>query len=202
MFRCLQLAGWLACAVYATIPAFWLMIHPFAGRWRARHTSGGRSPYFVLIPAWVAMWVVAALVTWPWRNVAIYAATWAWIPAVPLFACGLYLYLQAGKNFSAKQLGGIPEVHGHSPEQRLVRDGIRSHVRHPVYLGHLCEMLGWSVGTGLAVCWTLTAFAIVSGAVMIRMEDAELEKRFGEEYAAYRSSVPAVLPKVFGAPQI
>jgi protein-S-isoprenylcysteine O-methyltransferase Ste14 len=55
-------------------------------------------------------------------------------------------------------------------------------------------MLAWSVGTGLAVCWGLTAFAVVTGAVMIRMEDAELEKRFGKEYAAYRSQVPAVLP--------
>ncbi len=55
-------------------------------------------------------------------------------------------------------------------------------------------MLAWSVGTGLAVCWLLTAFAIATGAVMIHMEDAELERRFGEEYVAYRRRVPAVLP--------
>jgi protein-S-isoprenylcysteine O-methyltransferase Ste14 len=55
-------------------------------------------------------------------------------------------------------------------------------------------LLAWSVGTGLAVCWWLTAFAMVTGAVMIRMEDAELEKRFGEEYREYRSNVPAVFP--------
>jgi protein-S-isoprenylcysteine O-methyltransferase Ste14 len=48
----------------------------------------------------------------------------------------------------------------------------------------------------LLVCWLLTAFAIAAGAVMIRMEDAELEKRFGEEYTAYRNHVPAVLPKL------
>jgi protein-S-isoprenylcysteine O-methyltransferase Ste14 len=29
---------------------------------------------------------------------------------------------------------------------------------------------------------------------MIRMEDAELERRFGDEHAAYRNRVPAVLP--------
>jgi protein-S-isoprenylcysteine O-methyltransferase Ste14 len=70
-------------------------------------------------------------------------------------------------------------------------------VRHPVYLAYLCEMFGLSLGTGLAVCWSLTAFAVLTGAVMIRMEDAELEKRFGDEYRAYRSSVPAVLPRLF-----
>jgi protein-S-isoprenylcysteine O-methyltransferase Ste14 len=57
-------------------------------------------------------------------------------------------------------------------------------------------MLAWSVGTGLVVCWVLTAFAIVTGAVMIGMEDAELEKRFGEEFRSYRANVPAVVPRI------
>ncbi len=81
-------------------------------------------------------------------------------------------------------------------EQRLVTSGIRAHIRHPVYLGHLCEMLAWSVGTGLAVCYGLTAFALVTGAIMIRLEDRELEQRFGEAYREYRRQVPAVLPRV------
>jgi protein-S-isoprenylcysteine O-methyltransferase Ste14 len=59
-----------------------------------------------------------------------------------------------------------------------------------VYLGHLCEMLAWSVGTGLALCWLLTAFAVITGAVMIRMEDSELERSFGTEYSDYRNRTP------------
>jgi protein-S-isoprenylcysteine O-methyltransferase Ste14 len=198
----LQLAGWLACVVYSTIPVFWFMIHPFAERWRARR----RSPYLVLLPAWVAMWVGMALVTRPWRYVSLYSLGWPWVPAAVLFAGGFYLYAKSGKSFSAKQLGGLPEVqgeaHGGNRDQRLVTDGIRAHIRHPVYLAHLCEMLAWSVGTGLAVCWALTAFAMITGAVMIRMEDAELEKRFGESYSAYRRAVPAVLPRMFASRQL
>jgi len=196
------LLGWLACAVYSTIPAFWLMIHPFAERWRARHVFGGRSPYFWLVPAWAAMWAAAALATRPWWQVLLYSTAWTWIPAALLFAGGIALYVQSGRGFSAKQLGGMPELHDAQGEQRLVTSGIRAHVRHPVYLAHLCEMLAWSIGTGLAVCWALTAFAILTGAVMIRMEDAELEKRFGTPYRAYRSAVPAVLPRFFGARQL
>jgi len=192
MRQWLSTLGWLAYAVYSTIPAFWFMIHPFAERWRARR----RSPYRMLVPAWIAMWVVVALITAPWRRILLYRADWTWIPAGVLFACGLYLYSQSGKNFSAKQLGGLPEVHGENREQRLVTEGIRERVRHPVYLAHLCEMLAWSLGTSLAVCWGLTALAMVTGAVMIRMEDAELEKRFGDAYRRYRSSVPAVVPRV------
>jgi protein-S-isoprenylcysteine O-methyltransferase Ste14 len=187
----LHIAGWLACVIYATIPPFWLMIHPFAEKWRAR----SRSPYRILLPLWIMMWVAMALTTSPWRRVALYQATWTWILALLLFVGGLYLYLQSGKNFSAKQLGGLPEVHGRNREQHLVVDGIRARVRHPVYLAHLCEMLAWSVGTGLAVCWAMTAFAIITGAVMIRMEDAELEQRFGAKYVAYRKEVP-LLPRL------
>ncbi len=202
MLHWLQLIGWLACVAYSTIPSFWLMIHPFAEGWRARHLSYQRSPYMVLLPGWIAMWVVVAAVTRPWRRILLYRADWTWGAAALLFACGLYLYSQSGKNFSAKQLGGLPEVHGSNREQRLVTDGIRSRVRHPVYLAHLCEMLAWSAGTGVAACWGLTAFAMVTGAVMIRMEDAELEKRFGDSYRAYRNSVPGVLPRVFGQRQL
>ena len=187
-----ELVAWLACVLYSTIPAFWLMIHPFAERWRARR----RSPYFVLVPLWVLMWVVMALATRAWRHVAIYRTGWSWLAAAPLFAAGFLLYVVSGKNFDTKQLGGVPELHGRHSEQHLVTDGIRARVRHPVYLAHLCEMLGWSVGTGLAVCWGLTAFAMITGTMMIRMEDAELEKRFGEAFCSYRGSVPSLLPRV------
>ncbi|MBZ5656587.1 MAG: isoprenylcysteine carboxylmethyltransferase family protein [Acidobacteriia bacterium] len=188
----LQTIGWLACVVYSTVPAFWFMIHPFAERWRRRR----RSPYPVLLPLWIAMWIATTLVTRPWHYIVLYQTPWSWTPAIPLFAAGMFLYSKSGKNFTAKQLGGLPEVHGSNRNQKLITEGIRSRVRHPVYLAHLCEMLAWSLGTGLAVCWTLTAFAIATGSVMIQMEDVELEQRFGDSYRAYRRTVPAVLPRV------
>ncbi len=140
------------------------------------------------------MWIVAALATAHWRHAALYSSAWTWIPALLLIGAGVVLYKLAGTGFSLGQLAGLPEVRPGHTGQRLVTTGIRAHVRHPVYLGHLCEMLGWSLGTGLVVCWLLTLFAMVTGAVMIRMEDAELESRFGEEYRRYRRDVPAVLP--------
>jgi protein-S-isoprenylcysteine O-methyltransferase Ste14 len=187
----LRTLGWLACVVYSTIPLFWLMIHPRAHRWRASTTS----PFRVLLPAWIVMWFGMAALTAPWRDATFYSTLWTWFPAAFLFATGIFIYATAGAHFSWAQLGGLPELRsGH--QDRLMTSGIRSRVRHPIYLGHLCEMLAWSLGTGLAVCWLLTALAIATGAVMIRMEDAELEKRFGQEYASYRQRVHAVLPKL------
>jgi protein-S-isoprenylcysteine O-methyltransferase Ste14 len=188
----LRTIAWIASLVYSTVPAFWLLIHPRAEYWRSRRSS----PYKILLPVWLAMWAAVGTITAPWRGVVLYENRWTWIPAAILFTAGLLLYKSSHSNFSLTQLGGLPEVRGGHSRQGLVTTGIRAHVRHPVYLGHLCEMLAWSVGTGLAVCWALTAFAIVTGAVMIRMEDEELEKRFSEEYRQYRSKVPAVMPRI------
>jgi protein-S-isoprenylcysteine O-methyltransferase Ste14 len=165
------------------------MVHPRAHRWRARV----KSPFRVLVPAWIVMWVGVGALTGPWRSAAFYSTPWSWIPALLLFATGISIYSRSGAHFSWAQLGGLPEVRVENQHQRLVTTGIRSRVRHPVYLGHLCEMLAWSIGTGLIVCWVLTVFAVVTGAVMIRMEDDELEKRFGAEYREYRRRVPSLL---------
>ena len=192
MTQWLALCGWIACVVYSTIPGFWLLIHPLANYWRARK----RSPYLFLLPVWLAMWIVLGFLTSPWRHESFYKTPWTWLPAVLPFLTSLWIYSQSGKDFSRAQLGGLPEVLPVHHEQRLVTWGIRARVRHPVYLAHLCGMLAWSVGTGLAICYALTAFAVVTGAIMIRLEDAELERRFGEEYRAYREKVPAVLPRI------
>lgn len=177
--------------MYSTIPAFWLLIHPRAELWRARISS----PYKILLPVWIGMWIVVAAITAPWQDAYLYRNKWAWIPAAALFCSGLILYKLSGHNFSFAQLGGLPEILPTKQPQRLVTTGIRAHIRHPVYLAHLCEMLAWSLGTGLTVCWALTGFAVVTGALMIRMEDAELEKRFGDEYLGYRRAAGALLPK-------
>jgi protein-S-isoprenylcysteine O-methyltransferase Ste14 len=188
----LDMIGWLACVIYATIPWFWLSIHAHVEYWRSRPLS----PYRLLIPLWIGMWVVLGVATAPWRNMLLYSTPWTWVPAAFLLAGGFRIYHRSRAGFSGSQLGGLPEVVAWHRDQRLVTSGIRAHVRHPVYLGHLCAMLAWSVGTGLAVCYGLTAFAVVSGVVMVRLEDKELEQRFGEQYRQYRQKVPAVLPRI------
>jgi protein-S-isoprenylcysteine O-methyltransferase Ste14 len=192
MPQLLRTLAWPACVVYSTIPTFWLLIHPRVDFWRSRRIS----PYKILLPVWLGMWMAVAAITAPWRGVTLYENKWTFIPAAALFCVGVILYRLSHAHFSLAQLGGLPEILRSHDQQRLVTTGIRARVRHPVYLGHLCEMLAWSLGSGLAVCWALTGFAIISGALMIKMEDQELEKRFGAPYRTYRSSVPALIPKV------
>ncbi len=189
----LHTIAWLACVVYSTVPAFWLMVHPFADFWRARKGN----PYKLLVPIWIAMWIAVGLLTAPFRHEHLYSTRWTWLPAAVLLVAGISIYRRAGARFTWSQLGGLPEIcHPQTTQhpQRLVTEGIRKRVRHPIYLGHLCEMLAWSLGSRLIVCYGLTVLAIVTGAGMIRMEDAELEKRFGDDYRGYKASVPAIFP--------
>lgn len=152
--------------------------------------------YKILVPLWVGMWIVLFAITYAWRGIVLYRFSYSWIVAVCFFVAGIVLYARARKGFSPLQLSGHHELEPERHQQRLVVTGIRHHVRHPIYLGHLLEMFGWSIGTGLLVCWALTGFAIMTGIVMIKKEEEELVGRFGEDYREYQRRVPAIAPKL------
>ncbi len=92
MLALLHTIGWLACVVYATIPSFWLIIHPRAEYWRSR----GRSPYRLLIPIWIGMWIALSAITAFWRKVSLYRTLALDSRGFP-FCCGL-VDLQAFRN--------------------------------------------------------------------------------------------------------
>jgi methanethiol S-methyltransferase len=186
--------GWLACCVYGSIPSFWLVIHPRADAWRARHLQR-RPVYKILVPLWAGMWVALFAITYAFRHLSFYRSRYSWLIAVGFFAAGMFLYLKGGHGFSPLQLSGHHELEPERHQQHLVVNGVRKHVRHPIYLGHLLEMFGWSIGSGLLVCWALTALAIVTGVVMIKKEEEELIGRFGEDYRDYQKRVPAIIPR-------
>jgi len=182
----------LACSVYCTIPLFWLGVHPFIDRWRRR----GRRAYALILPIWAVFIASAFSIIWPFRFARYYTAWATWVPAAFLFWIGFSIYAAAFKSFDRAQVAGLAELEPGRHRQELVTTGIRARVRHPIYLGHLCEILGWCVGTGLVALFALAGFAMVTGMFMIRIEDRELESRFGEPYRAYRRAVPAVMPRL------
>jgi protein-S-isoprenylcysteine O-methyltransferase Ste14 len=187
-----DLLALLACSVYGTIPLFWFVVHPFVDRWR----TSGRRAYAFILPVWGGFIAIAFLSMWPFRSVHFYTNGFAWAPAAIFFLLGFSIYRAAFQRFDRTQVSGLAELEPDRHRQQLITTGIRSRVRHPIYLGHLCEIAGWCIGTGLLALYVLAVFAAVSGAVMIRMEDRELEARFGETFRAYRQRVPGVLPRV------
>ncbi len=188
----LRILGWVLAIIYATIPAYWLMVHPRARRWAQ---AGGRS-LVTIGPLWMLLWLVAGILTWPWHRLPLYTLGWTWIPGGALIGAGLLLYIFARQNFSTDQVLGRSELQPQRHEQALRTGGIRAHIRHPYYLGHLCELLGWSLGTGLLVVYILTIFAVITGFFMIRTEERELAQRF-PGYSAYRARTAAMFPGIW-----
>ncbi len=187
----LDIAGLLVGSVYCTVPLFWLVFHRFVELWR----QYGRKAYVAIVPAWGIFIAAAFALGWPIRHLHLYESNLPWVLGVLFILAGLSIYGSASRGFDRAKIAGLAELELSQHEQRLVITGIRAQVRHPIYLGHLCEVMGWTLGTGSIALCGLLIFAVFTGAIMIRKEDAELEKRFGDAYRQYRDTVPPLLPK-------
>jgi protein-S-isoprenylcysteine O-methyltransferase Ste14 len=84
----------------------------------------------------------------------------------------------------------------HNKEQRLVKWGIYTYIRHPQYLGIALLTLGQLIQ------WpTLLGLILWPGILLIyyklsRSEENELFESFGEEFVAFKKEVPGYFPKI------
>jgi protein-S-isoprenylcysteine O-methyltransferase Ste14 len=188
MMQFLRIA-WIICGIYATIPAYWIMVHRFAERWRA-----ARYKFVVLGPLWVGMWWIALRASAPWRYALLYHNSGAWLAAPLLWAVSIFMYVNAGRELSFLRVIGLHELEPERHEKLLVTFGVHRMLRHPMYLGHVCTMLGFALGAGSVACYGLLAFALVTGYLMIVFEERELHARFGYAWEQYCARTPAIFP--------
>jgi protein-S-isoprenylcysteine O-methyltransferase Ste14 len=179
----LLLIPWMASVLYSSVPLFWFVVHPFAGSWRRM----GRSPYRVVLPVWAALIILLGWITWHWHGVQLYSLVWMWAPAAVLLLLGLSMYARVRSSFSPHKLSGEAELCPEEHAQELVSTGLHSRMRHPIYIAHLTNFLGWAVGSGLLVSYVLLAISILlTFPLMIWLEERELASRFGAQFREYR----------------
>jgi methanethiol S-methyltransferase len=183
--------AWMIAGIYATIPAFWMIVHPFAEQWR-------RKGYGVkwLGPWWVFLWLVAWSCEYPFRNSVLYQGTWTWFISGILWSITGYVYSESSKALSLGRIIGRNEVDRTKP-QELVTSGIYSRVRNPLYSAHLCTVFGWAIGSGSVPAFACAAFYIVTLMLMLPREEHELRSRFGDPYREYEQRVPRLFPRLF-----
>jgi protein-S-isoprenylcysteine O-methyltransferase Ste14 len=187
--QALRTLSWIACGIYATVPAYWMMVHPFAGHWRtARHKLSA------LAPLWMVMWCIAWGASYPWRNAPFYHGAASWWAAPPLWCVSVFMYFHAARELSFMRLIGRHELEPELHPKTLITFGVHRLVRHPMYLGHICTMLGFTLGAGTLACYGLFAFAVVTGSVMVIYEERELHARFGPAWEKYCEQTPAIFP--------
>jgi protein-S-isoprenylcysteine O-methyltransferase Ste14 len=82
-------------------------------------------------------------------------------------------------------------------DHELIRTGPYARVRHPIYLAMLLFQLGLAAALGhwLQLIVAVPVF-LVGTRIRTKAEERLLEQSFGEAFRDYRSSTPALFPKI------
>jgi protein-S-isoprenylcysteine O-methyltransferase Ste14 len=149
----------------------------------------GAAAFFALAPG-----VVAGLVPW-WLT------RWEvrpyWLPlrvaGAVFVALGALVLLHAFIRFVVEGVGTPAPI---APTQRLVVGGLYQYVRNPMYLAVVTVILGqWLLLGQPVLLWYGLAVGVTMAAFARWYEEPALREQFGAEYEAYRSAVPAWLPR-------
>lgn len=81
------------------------------------------------------------------------------------------------------------------PPERLVTTGPFAWTRNPIVLSHACASLGVALLVGSLSATVLVLLLGIPVQFIARIEERSLEARFGDEYRAYRNSVPRWIPR-------
>ena len=150
----------------------------------------GSGLFLVLAPGTAAVLVPWLLTGWesesPWVGMQVLG--------VILIAAGAAFVLHAFWRFVSEGIGTPAPV---AAPQRLVVGGVYRYVRNPMYVAVLAMIVGQALLLGRSV---LLAYAVVLWVIFasfVRLyEEPTLSERFGADYEAYRSHVPAWLPRL------
>jgi protein-S-isoprenylcysteine O-methyltransferase Ste14 len=143
----------------------------------------------------LSLFIIAALFTDKWLNLpSISYLPWTLIPAVLLLAAGLVLYFWTILQFMGAQGTPVPI----NPPQKLITGGIYAYSRNPMLMGMFLIFFGVGIIIGslsLTVIYTPLLILIFYFQVT-KIEEKEMELKFGQEYLEYKKRVPRFLPGI------
>ena len=89
---------------------------------------------------------------------------------------------------------------GHVKKNKvLATDGPYAYVRHPLYVGNILLLLGFSIASNLWWAYLLMAFLIYFYyPPAISYEDQKLHKHFGKEWETWSKDIHALIPSFSG----
>ena len=185
--RFLHAVAGLILFVELPIPIYWLILHPFNSFWRNRV----RAAFWI---AGLTAWTSGGVLLWIYRPLLLSAARPSWVAiaaGLVLIGIEVYLFLRVERELGSRRLVGHAELTGTG---EMFTGGLYAHLRHPRYSGMFCAVVGAALLGGSLRLWAVLAAWWVLALIVIRLEERELDARFGPAYAAYRKRVPALLP--------
>jgi protein-S-isoprenylcysteine O-methyltransferase len=133
----------------------------------------------------------ASLLHW-----TIVPRTWALLPYAGVVMVGVGTVLRVVSRLTlGRQFSGSVQT---TRQHQLVTWGIYRWLRHPAYLAFLCLILGFPVCFGSLGG---LAIAVLSGIpaliYRVRIEEAALNRWFGEQYVQYRRQTSGLIPRIW-----
>lgn len=108
------------------------------------------------------------------------------LAGLTFFGWSLYLFATKGKGTLAPW----------DPPRKLVVTGPYRYVRNPMIAGVLMLVAGEALVHGSStIGWWAFGFLAVNQIYFMILEEPQLERRFGESYRVYKSSVPRWIPR-------
>ena len=83
-------------------------------------------------------------------------------------------------------IGALVQLKGVENINHLVTTGLFSRIRHPMYAGFILWIFGWAIYHGALLSLIVGFVGIGNILYWRRLEEAELELRYGENYRRYR----------------
>ena len=142
----------------------------------------------VLVPALILA-LSGAAIGWGGDGLAVLPV----LLGLVLIVAGLTLWLWTVRLFARVGRGTLAPW---DPTRNLVVVGPYRHVRNPMIAAVLAVLVGETLvfGSLPMLIWVL-AFFLTNHAYFLLHEEPGLERRFGEQYRAYRENVPRWLPR-------
>jgi protein-S-isoprenylcysteine O-methyltransferase Ste14 len=181
------MSPWMFMAPWVLFGAWWLARSIGTARTETRESHLSRLTHAIFMGSGTFLLVVpiASLrhrLWWP-------SLTLMWI-ALGLEVAGVAFAIWAREHLGKLWSGTVTLKEGH----HIVQSGPYRLARHPIYTGILTGIVGVVLARGdLASVAALVLFAL-GVARKIAIEEKLLSSRFGDEYAAYRAKVRAIIP--------
>lgn len=147
----------------------------------------GDSGQVILLLLFLVVWVLDSFV---FRYSTFLADL---VPGIVLLVVGTLVLIIAG--YLARS--GLKTVFGNQrPKPEVIRSGVFSVVRHPIYLGSILLYLGLIVYTLSLLALGMWMIIVVFYVFISHYEEKILTQYFGKEYRQYKKEVPMLFPRI------
>ena len=151
-------------------------------------------PYLVLI----VIGFIVSIIDFVLVQMLVFQLVWV-IIGVPVLVFGSVMRTLPRRSLIKAGFGSIFKtpylqiVENH----RLVTEGYYKYIRHPIYLGEIGRMFGWTITFSSLYGFVFMTIALVFLLIRIEIEEKMLIKAFGEEYKKYQRTTKKLIPFLY-----